>query len=359
MVLTIENICQYLLEHQFIDKKDIIEGDLLIRDASSRNTNFLVNQFHENGIKILIKQPDITDIDYIEAMKIEASIYQLIATTNKCQYIRAYLPKFQHYDSQNYILIMEQITGVCRVFDYVFHGLNLPDDNIIYHFANALSALHNVQIHENTFSSIQKSFPWFLNIGQKKYHKKIKNTNPTIYLSLSEILENKKWMRIISKSQKCWKQENLVHLDCRFTNWMISYRHNPSQKDPLWLIDWEMAGKGDAAWDIALLIGEMLNLGLFLHENYIHNFPGVEQIIIQQINAFWKEYSKKRPITQFHKDAILKRICQYLPIRILMMSYEILIEYEYETEMMIALNNLFKKLIGKPALVQKIYFYDV
>jgi hypothetical protein len=83
MVLTIENICQYLLEHQLIDKKDIIEGDLLIRDASSRNTNFLVNQFHENGIKILIKQPDISDKDYIESMEIEAGIYQLSANTSE------------------------------------------------------------------------------------------------------------------------------------------------------------------------------------------------------------------------------------------------------------------------------------
>ena len=73
MVLTIENICDYLLENQLIDKKAIIEGDLLIRDVSSRNTNFLVNQFHENGIKILIKQPDINDNDYIESMEVEAA----------------------------------------------------------------------------------------------------------------------------------------------------------------------------------------------------------------------------------------------------------------------------------------------
>jgi thiamine kinase-like enzyme len=358
MVLTIENICQYLLEHQLIDKKDIIEGDLLIRDASSRNTNFLVNQFHENGIKILIKQPDISDKDYIESMEIEAGIYQLISHENKCEYIRDYLPKFQHYDSQNYILIMEQITGVCRVFDYVFHGLNLLDEHISWHLSTALSALHNVQIQENSFDTIQKSFPWFLNIGQKSYHKRIKKTHPSVYHSLSEILENKQWMGIISKTQRIWQEESLVHLDCRFTNWMISFRHQPSQNDPLWLIDWEMAGKGDAAWDITLLISEWLNAGLFFKENHTENFPDIEQIIIQQINKFWKDYSEKRQINHLQKGLFLKRICQYLPIRILMMSYEILVEYEQETEMTVLLNDLFKKLIGKPVLVQKTYFYD-
>jgi thiamine kinase-like enzyme len=358
MVLTIENICQYLLEHQLIDNKAIIEGDLLIRDASSRNSNFLINQFHKNGIKILIKQPDITDNDYIESMEIEAGIYQLIAKEIQCEQIRVYLPKFQHYDLQNYILIMEQITGVCRVFDYIFHGLNLPDKNMSDHFSTALSALHNVQIQESSFDSIQKSFPWFLNIGQKSYHKKIKESQAKVYHSLHEILENKPWMRIISKTKKNWHSESLVHLDSRFTNWMISFRHQPNQNNPLWLIDWEMAGKGDAAWDIAFLIGEWLNIGLFFKENHSQNFPDVEQIIVQQINQFWQNYSNKRQINLSQKSILLKRICQYLPIRILMMSYEILVEYEQETEMTIILNNLFKKLIGKPLLVQKIYFYD-
>ncbi len=162
MVLTIENICDYLLDNQLIDKKAIIEGDLLIRDVSSRNTNFLVNQFHENGIKILIKQPDINDIDYIKSMEIEAGIYQVIFNNKAFKEVKHYLPKFNLYDSQNHILIVEQIPGVCRVFDYLFHGLNLPDKNISENFADVFSALHNIRIEENSLSEIPESYPWFL-----------------------------------------------------------------------------------------------------------------------------------------------------------------------------------------------------
>jgi thiamine kinase-like enzyme len=358
MVLTIENICDYLLENQLIDKKAIIEGDLLIRDVSSRNTNFLVNQFHENGIKILIKQPDINDDEYIESMKVEAGIYQLIFNNEAFEQVKHYLPKFNLYDSQNYILIMEQISGVCRVFDYLFHGLNLPDKNISEHFATALASLHNIKIEQSSFSEIPKSYPWFLNVGQKSYQKKIKKSHPETYQYLSEIFENKKWMAIISSIKRNWQEENIIHLDSRFTNWMISFRHQPTQNDPLWLIDWEMAGKGDSAWDIAFLIGEWINLGLFFQESHPTVFPDVEQTIKTQINIFWKNYVDKRGFFSPQKKDFQKRVCRYLTLRILMMVYEIMVEYEEESETTITLINLFKNVIEKPQELQKKYFYD-
>lgn len=358
MVLTIENICDYLLENQLIDKKAIIEGDLLIRDVSSRNTNFLVNQFHENGIKILIKQPDINDKDYIESMEVEAGIYQLIFNNEAFEQLKLYLPKFKLYDSQNHILIMEQITGVCRVFDYLFHGLNLPDEHISNHFVNALSSLHNIKIEQSSSSEIPKSYPWFLNVGMKSYQNKIKKSHPETYQYLSEIFENKKWMAVISSIKRNWQEENIIHLDSRFTNWMISFRHQPTQNDPLWLIDWEMAGKGDAAWDVAFLIGEWINLGQFFQENHPTIFPDVEQTINIQINVFWKNYVDKRGFSPTQKKEFLKRVCRYLTLRVLMIVYELLLEYEEESETTTFLINLFKQVIEKPQELQKKYFYD-
>ena len=357
MILTIENICDYLLENQFIDKNAIIEGDLLIRDVSSRNTNFLVNQFHANGIKILIKQPDINDEDYIKSMEVEAEIYQLIFNNKDFEQVKTYLPTFNLYDSKNHILIIEQITGVCRVFDYLFYGLNLPDENISEHFAKALSALHSIKIEQKLLSEIPKSYPWFLNIGQKSYQKKIKKSHAKTYQYLSEIFENKKWMDVISRTKRNWQEENIIHLDSRFTNWMISFRHQTNQNNPLWLIDWEMAGKGDAAWDIAFLVGEWINLGVFFQENHPTIFPDIEQKITAQINFFWKSYRDKRHFSLSKKKDFLKRICRYLALRILMMTYELLLEDE-ESQTTLTLVNLFKKMIEKPGDVQKKYFYD-
>ena len=358
MVLTIENICDYLLDNQLIDKKAIIEGDLLIRDVSSRNTNFLVNQFHENGIKILIKQPDINDDDYIESMEVEAKIYQLIFNNHAFKQVRPYLPKFNSYDAQNHVLIMEQITGVCRIFDYLFHGLNLPDKIISEHFANALSTLHNVEIKRISVPEIPRAFPWFLNVGQKSYRKNIKKRHPETYQYLFEIFENEKWMAIISRIKRKWQEENTIHLDSRFTNWMISFRHQPTQNDPIWLIDWEMAGKGDAAWDIAFLVGELVNVGLFFQENHPTLFPDIEPIINTQINSFWKSYADKRLFSIVQRKEFLKRVCRYLTVRVLMMTYELLLEYEEESETTTALTHLFKQVIEKPQELKKKYFYD-
>ena len=358
MVLTIENICQYLLENKLIDLKSIIDGDLLIRDASSRNTNFLVNQFEENGLKVLIKQPDINDEDYVLSMEVEAKIYEIISTDIIFEQIRPYLPQLKLYDAQNHILIMEQLTGVCRIFDYLYHGLNLPDENIIRHFAQSLSALHNVSVEKIASYNIQKAYPWFLNIGQKSYRKRIKQNHAEVYLQLSDILENEKLMRVFAKAKKHWQQTNIIHLDNRFTNWMIPFRHQPTSNSPIWLIDWEMAGTGDAAWDIAFLIGDWINLGIYFNEYHQTNFPNVEKTIVQQINSFWKMYAENRGFEKKARKKFLKRLCEYIPIKILMIAYEMLIEDPEDVEIPKKHLMLFKQLMNNQHEIQLIYFYD-
>ncbi|WP_394995402.1 phosphotransferase family protein [Emticicia sp.] len=358
MILTIENICQYLLESKLIDLKSIIEGDLLVRDVSSRNTNFLVNQFHENGLKILIKQPDITDEDYVKSMEVEAEIYRIIYTDSNFENIRQFLPHFKLYDAQNHILIIEQLTGVCRIFDYLYHGLNLPDENIISHFANGLAALHNLSIEKVTQYKLQKAYPWFLNIGHKSYQKNIKKNFPNVFLQLSDILENQEWMKSISKTQRHWQLTNFIHLDCRFTNWMIPFRHKATDNSPIWLIDWEMAGKGDAAWDITFLLGDWINFGIYLQEYHLNAFPYVEKTIAQQINLFWKKYAENRKFEKKAKKIFLKRLCEYLPIKILMIAYEMLIDYPEDVETPKKRLELFKQLMQNPSEIQQNYFYD-
>ncbi len=359
MVLTIENICQYLLESKLIDLKSIIEGDLLVRDASSRNTNFLVNQFNENGLKVLIKQPDITDEDYVKSMEVEAEIYRIIYSDENFEQIRPYLPHFKSYDAQNHILIMEQLTGVCRIFDYLFHGRNIPDENMIEKFSDSLAALHNIPLEKFNSYTIQKAYPWFLDVGQKSYRNHIKKNEVEVYSFLADILENEKWMQNISETRRMWQKKNLIHLDLRFTNWMIPFRHQPNTNSPIWLIDWEMAGRGDAAWDIAFLMGEWISLGMFYSENHPTIYPNVEQIITKQINSFLKIYLEKRNFSIENKNIFLRRLRRYLPVKILLIAYEMAVDYPEDGETPQFHIELFKFMMQNPHQIKKKYFYFI
>ena len=359
MVLTIQNICQYLLENKLIELKSIIEGDLLVRDASSRNTNFLINQFSENGLKVLIKQPDITDEDYVQAMKVEAEIYRMIDTDVNFEHIRQYLPHYKSYDDQNHILIMEQLTGVCRIFDYLFHGRNIPDENMMEQFADSLAALHNIPLEKTASYAIQKSYPWFLDIGLNSYRKHIKETDEVAYNLLFEILENEKWMQQLRETRRMWQKKNIIHLDLRFTNWMIPFRHETNAKNPIWLIDWEMAGRGDDAWDIAFFMGEWISLGMFFKENHptIHLY--IEQIIPKQINGFLKIYLEKRNFSIENKNKFLKRLRRYLPIKILLIAYEMAVDFAEDGETPQFHIEAFKFMMQNPLQIKKKYFYSL
>ena len=358
MVLTLDNCCDYLLLFGFIDKKSIIEGDLLIRDASSRNTNFLVNRFQDKSKNILVKQPDILDEDYIQSMEIEANIYKLIYSEVEFEEIRAFIPEYLKYDEKNHILIMKQLNGVCRIFDYFYYGPFIADSCIIAGFANCLAAMHNIPTEVLKNSSLKEAYPWFLDVSNKDYQKNIKENYPIAYDVMKEVFNNKAWMKTLKKARSSWKNDSFIHLDVRFTNWMISYRHQAGTDSPIWLIDWEMAGIGDPAWDLSFLIGDWISLGHYLKKNYDKKFPKIENKIIQQINIFWHQYCKKRNFNVGEKTELKSRVAQYLLVKFFLILYELLLDYSDDKKAVSDSLEFFKLQMLNADQITEIYFYE-
>lgn len=358
MVLTLENCCDYLLNFGFLDKKSIIEGDLLIRDASSRNTNFLVNRFQDKSKNILVKQPDILDEDYVQSMEIEANIYKMIYSRVEFEEIRKFIPEYLKYDEENHILIMKQLNGVCRIFDYFYYGPFIADSGIIAGFAECLSGMHNIPTEVLKNSTLKEAYPWFLDVSNKDYIKNIKENFPVAYEVMKEVFDNKAWMKVFRKARKNWKSGSFIHLDVRFTNWMISYRHQAVIESPIWLIDWEMAGMGDPAWDISFLIGDWINLGLYLKENYSKEFPNVELKIVQQINNFWHQYCLKRNFNDLEKNELKIRVSQYLLVKFFLILYELLLDYSDDKKAISDSLEFFKLQMLNADQITEIYFYE-
>ena len=323
MILSNKNICNYLIDNELVSLKSIVEGDLMVRDASSRNTNFLINQFEKGGVKLLIKQPDIEDEKYILSMKIEAEVYEFIDKKRLCSKLRKYVPKFHHYDQENYILVMEQLTGVCRVFDYLYHGLNFPDKEMLQVLATILASFHEISVEKNTI--LKPTFPWFLDVADRNYYKKVKKDDKKAYKILKPIFENFEAMQFVRDSKAMWQSKNFIHLDTRLTNLMMPYTHQAGQKLPIWLIDFEMGGVGDAAWDIGFLIGDLLYFDSYLKAKAIEITPNKHYLsIADSIKYFWKIYSKLRPINENFEERVLR----YTAIKVFMLVYEYVVDEE-------------------------------
>ena len=321
MTLSVHNICKYLIDNDLIPLKSIVEGDLMVRDASSRNTNFLINQFEKGGKRLLVKQPDIDDEKYVLSMKIEAEVYEFIHKNSLCTKLRKYVPKLHHYDHQNYILVMEQLKGVCRVFDYLYHGLNYADKGIIKELATILVAFHKIPIEKK--HNLQATFPWFLEVAEKDYQKKIKREDKKAYKILQPIFDDPQAMQFVRDSKAMWQSTSFIHLDPRLTNLMMPYAHQAGQKLPIWLIDFEMAGVGDAAWDIGFLFGDLISFETYLKVKTPKINANKHYLTVaDSIRYFWQIYSKSMQIDENFEE----RVVRYTAIKIFMLVYEDIVD---------------------------------
>ena len=287
MILSKKNICNYLIEKDLVSLKSVVEGDLMLRDVSSRNTNFLVNQFGKDGQKLLVKQPDVANIKYVQAMKVEAGIYALIHNKAVCSKIRKYVPQLHQYDDENHILVMEQLSGVCRVFDYLYYGTYYPDKQIIKMLATILKNFHQIPIERAKI--LTPTYPWFLDIMDKKYGQQVEKDNKKAYKILKPILHNTQVIQFMQESKAMWQSTHFIHLDTRLSNWMMPYTHRAGQKCPIWLIDFELAGIGDAAWDIGFLLGDLLLFDAYLKVKNPKITPNKNYLPISEaIKYFWE-----------------------------------------------------------------------
>ena len=95
------DVAGYLLERLLLDPAAVVDGELVIRDVSSRNRNYRVEC--RGGPSYLVKQP-VAD-DGIWTVTNEAGIYQRLAQGE--DFMAPYLPGFYGYDPDERVLVLE------------------------------------------------------------------------------------------------------------------------------------------------------------------------------------------------------------------------------------------------------------
>lgn len=327
MILNNQNICTYLLSSNLITLQSVVKGDLLIRNASSRNTIFLVNQFEIGGAKLLLKQPDIEDEDYVNDMKIEADIYTFIHTQKIAIKLRPFVAKMYQYDAQQHILVLEQLSGVCRVHDYLYYGQHLPDKVMMKSIAKIVASFHNIPIKKA--EELPNTFPWVFNATAPKYIKLIKKKDKHAYQFLQPLYDDAQVLDFMKSAKAMWQSSAFIHSDARFINFMMPYTHQPNQRSLFWAIDLEMAGKGDAAWDVGHFLGELLFYKTFLgsRPDVVLSKNKQYLAIDDAIKFFLAAYLKLVK----NDETFRKRIIKFTTVKLFLCIYEYVVDQPNST----------------------------
>src|SRR5689334_3823033 len=95
------DVAKFLLERELISPKSIVDGDLVVREASSRNRNFRVER--KSGVSYLLKQG--VTADGVATVAHEAAVYRMLSGLHP--QLGRYLPVFYGYDPVARVLILE------------------------------------------------------------------------------------------------------------------------------------------------------------------------------------------------------------------------------------------------------------
>lgn len=274
-------------------------------DVKSRNLLMKVN--FGNSTEWFLKQS--VDEQGNITLKNEKQFYDLISVNHDLKKITS---EVIYYDKIYKILVLNSIKNQESLNDVIVRkrkdGEIKEVQAILREIAKAIALVHNEAIKITPLSLIDRfpsSIPLFKSGITTLVPNGIEN-HDTLNLSSTsfELLFQDYPKKIIEEFNRIWKSTAIIHFDFRADNILVSKDGNA-----IYIIDWEMASKGDPLWDIVVFMnrvqffitgipilntGEVLEEELkFLYGIFFDEYLKVRNLIktpdiIEKIRTFWK-----------------------------------------------------------------------
>ena len=184
----------------------------------------------------------------------EVVLHQIISEESRSSRLRKAVPRLLDYDPAQGLLIFEGLRGASTLRQLVESG-RAPSDAILIHFAAVLAALH-----ETSISAARERYP---------DRRLLPPIQPMTDLTPSELargpgLQYADYVAAVQAVDRelqalCidWSPTALIHFDARDDNILIK-QGSSHDTIPVFLVDWELAGFGDPAYDVGTVIGQLI-----------------------------------------------------------------------------------------------------
>ena len=252
------DVVRYLLDRGLLHSQDVVDGAVVVRDASSRNHIFVVDA---DDTSFVLKQG--MSQEGVTAVAHEAAVYRMLGQLG--DRMTKYLPAVWEYDA------------IGQVLD---SGENARRSGSPGHTSSAPAAFHGR-------SPRRSAMPWGTlhrdDSGQHRYPRRRRSARHHGFSSVhqphlsifrdasSAALE---LIRIVqSAPELCdrldalrreWEPSCLIHRDVKWDNLIACPETSrPKSGFRLKIIDWEAAQTGDPRWDLGSVFSHYLSLWLF------------------------------------------------------------------------------------------------
>ncbi len=125
--------------------------------------------------------------------------------------------------------------------------------------------------------------------------------------------------RALREALSTYRHQCLIHGDIRCDNWILDRSENPPS---LKVLDWEMSGSGDPAWDVASVFSEAVVEAIREGADFRYDASGWPKVIESALTDFLRAYVAADGLLDPRRDEEWNRIILFAAARLLHIASE-------------------------------------
>lgn len=314
------DVVEYLLNSGLLSARAVVDGELEIADASQRNANFKV--IVPGGPNYLVKQG--VDPERRATLLREAEFYRAFSHARAKKSLRRFTVRSFGYDHREHVLVLELHVDALDFREAADPGGALSR-NLAASLGAALAALHCDGPGAACSDGLSaRDSSWALEIHRPDLRLlgRISAGNMRVISILQEVPDIG---RHLDDLRTQWRADAWIHGDVRWANCL-----SVPPRSGFKLVDWELAGRGDPAWDIGAVMSEHLHA--WLHSIPITSrgtlsrlAPAAQRRLMRSrtsLHQFWNSYVRHARIDRRSAGDRLRRAAGYAGARLLQAAYE-------------------------------------
>lgn len=323
-----EDVLRFLLNRRLIDEEQIVGGTIEVINASRRNHNFKV--FNERGPSYFIKQG--VGEEKARTVAHEADVYTFVRSFPGADKLRELLAPFCGFDPEQSILILEAARDAQSLIEH--HTLTgRCSARLSASLGVAIGTLHRLTRRKEVLEKFGQHYASYIPLALYLYRP---DASIFRYASHGAIELIKMVQRSNSLCESLdhmygsWKTEALIHGDLRWDNCSVfASAFGGRTRKRLRIIDWELAGIGDPAWDVGTVFSEYLGFwirsapisGATLPEQFLKFAKYPLEKIQPALRAFWNSYLRAADCRTDADDFLLRAV-NYTAARLIQTAFE-------------------------------------
>jgi len=316
------DLVHYLLERGLLERRAVVDGDVMVVEGVRRHHNYSV--IRRNGAGLFVKQMQPDQAFSAQTLQKEAACYVLMESDPALQPIHALMPRFRSYDPDRHILVLELIGGGENLTE-LHRRVNAFPSDVAQRIGELLARYHDVSGREllprANAAIFQGQPPWILSFHLMP-RGSVQNLSAANGQFMTILQSYPDFGQALDRVRAGWRRNALVHGDMKFDNVVMRF-----EEQTMHVVDWELADVGDSAWDVASILQAYLTWWIATLQRVPTGEPDDAaqyplETIQPAIRAFWDAYVSSRRLSAREADAELERAVSYAGARMLQTVYE-------------------------------------